>query len=239
MTDRGIPPRLGPDIAPPPELQARIRAAIAATPAPRVATRARVAIALAAAPCAAAAVLALATQVVFERGLLRPGLRIDMGAWSPSLLVTLLVLLGLTLAVTSITVARGSHGLGVGAAWLVAVASLVTPVYAALSLSGAAHAAEPLGAVALSPMGLPCLWIATAVGVLVLASLTAALRRSAPAASRPRGAAVGAAAGAWAGLTVFVFCPAGQLRHLLFGHVLPIAAFTLVGLVAVHRALRP
>jgi hypothetical protein len=77
------------------------------------------------------------------------------------------------------------------------------------------------------------------VGLLVLISFTAALRRPAPVASRLRGAALGAAAGAWAGLSVFIFCPATEHRHLLVGHVLPIAAFTLLGLAAIPRALRP
>jgi hypothetical protein len=57
------------------------------------------------------------------------------------------------------------------------------------------------------------------VGLLVLAAFAGALRRAAPAASRLRGAALGAAASAWAGLTVFLFCPAGAHRHLLVGHV--------------------
>jgi hypothetical protein len=91
----------------------------------------------------------------------------------------------------------------------------------------------------LSPWGTRCLTVSAAVGLLVLLTFTAALRRSAPVASRLRGAAVGAAAGAWAGLSVFVFCPAIEYRHLLVGHVLPIAAITLVGLVAIPRALRP
>src|SRR5262249_57934019 len=90
-----------------------------------------------------------------------------------------------------------------------------------------------------SPWGLRCLSIATAVGLLVLVTFTAALRRSVPVASRLRGAALGAAAGAWAGLSVFIFCPAIELRHLLVGHLLPIAALTLVGLAAIPRALRP
>jgi Negative regulator of sigma F len=110
-----------------------------------------------------------------------------------------------------------------------------------------AHGGDPLEAsgapgaslAELSPWGLRCLAIAVTVGLLVLVSLTAALRRSGPVASRLRGAALGAAAGAWAGLGVFLFCPATDHRHLLVGHVLPIAILTLLGLAAVPRALRP
>jgi hypothetical protein len=50
---------------------------------------------------------------------------------------------------------------------------------------------------------------------------------------------VGAAAGAWAGLSVFIDCSATDEQHLLVAHVLPIAAFTLLGLAAIPRALRP
>jgi hypothetical protein len=118
---------------------------------------------------------------------------------------------------------------------------LVTPIYAALTLTSPLAPGEDATAsfAALSPWGLRCLAIAATVGLLVLASFSAALRRSAPVASVLRGAALGSAAGAWAGLSVFVFCPASELGHLLVGHVLPIAAFTLLGLAAVPRALRP
>ena len=121
------------------------------------------------------------------------------------------------------------------------VAALVTPVYAVLTLADPLEVSRAAAAslANLSPWGLRCLTVSAAVGLLVLLTFTAALRRSAPVASRLRGAAVGAAAGAWAGLSVFVFCPAVELRHLLVGHVLPIAVFTLVGLMAIPRALRP
>jgi hypothetical protein len=120
------------------------------------------------------------------------------------------------------------------------VAVLVTPIYAVLTLVDPVEMSRTAAAslATLSPWGPRCLSISIAVGLLVLFSFTAALRRSAPVASRLRGAAVGAAAGAWAGLSVFVFCPATEVRHLLVGHVLPIGVFTLVGLMAIPRALR-
>jgi hypothetical protein len=48
-----------------------------------------------------------------------------------------------------------------------------------------------------------------------------------------------AAAGLWAGVGVFIFCPSGNEQHLLVGHVLPILAFTLLGAIATPHALRP
>jgi hypothetical protein len=238
MTDRWTPSPFASDVAPPPELHARIRAAIAATPAPRVSSRLRVAAALAIVPCVAAAVLLIAARLVYGRPIVRPGLGSAMAMDGAShLLILLILLVGLTLAVTLVAVARGRRGLGPGVVSLAALSLLVTPLHAALALGGWVPVGEAIG-LKLSPWGVPCLHIATAVGLLVLATFTVALRRSVPVASSLRGAALGAAAGAWAGLTVFVFCPAGEHQHLLVGHVLPIAAFTLLGLAVTPRLLR-
>ena len=157
------------------------------------------------------------------------------------LLIVLLLIAGLTLSATLVAIGRGERGLGSGVVALSLVALLVTPIYAVLTLVDPLEVSQTAAAslAKLSPWGLRCLTVSAAVGLLVLLSFTAALRRSVPVASRLRGAAVGAAAGAWAGLSVFVFCPAVEYRHLLVGHVLPIAAFTLIGLAAIPRALRP
>jgi hypothetical protein len=226
------------DSAPPEELSSRIRDAVAATPSSKTGTRLRVAVAIAAVPVVIAGVLLVASQIVYDR----PALRVHMGTpVTFELLMVLLLIVGLTLSATLVAVGRGERGLGFGMMSLVAVALLATPIYALLTLgipldvtgAAAASLAE------LSPWGLRCLAVASAVGVLVLASFTVALRRAVPVASRLRGAALGAAAGAWAGLSVFVFCPATAHRHLLVGHVLPIALLTLLGLWAIPRALRP
>ena len=238
MTDRGMPSRFASEVAPPEEVLSRIRVAVAATPASRTSTRLRLGVALAAVPFLVAGVLLVASQIVYHR----PALRIHMGTYVTSeLLVVLLLVAGLTLSATLIAVTRGARGLGSGVTSLVLVALLVTPIYAALVLANPLEASQAAAEslARLSPWGLRCLTIAAVIGLLVLVSLTAALRRAVPVASRLRGAALGAAAGAWAGLSVFIFCPATEYRHLLIGHVLPIAAVTLLGLVAVPRALRP
>jgi hypothetical protein len=71
----------------------------------------------------------------------------------------------------------------------------------------------------------------------VFATFTLALRHSVPVRSGLRGAAIGAAAGAWAGLSVFIFCPSDDLRHLFIAHILPIVAFTVLGMTVIPRAL--
>jgi len=238
MTDPGTPSRFESEAAPPEELFSRVHAAVAATPAATTSTRVRVGIAMVVVPLVTAGVVLVASQLVYDR----PALRTGMGT-TPTfeLLIVLLLVVGLTLAATLVTVARGTRGLGPGVVPLLLVALLVTPLYAVLALAIPLHTSQAAAAsiAERSPWGLRCLALASVVGLLVLVSLTAALRRSAPVAARLRGAALGAAAGTWAGLAVFVFCPAVEHRHLLVGHVLPIAVFTLIGLTMIPRALRP
>lgn len=238
MTDRGMPSRFASEVAPPEELFLRVRSAVAATPAAKTTTRLRLVVAAAVVPVLTAVVLLVASQIVYDR----PALRIHEGTpVNLHLLIVLLLIIGLTLSATLIALGRGERGLGAGVVALSLVSVLVTPVYAVLTLVDPVEVTQAAAAslANLSPWGLRCLTVSAAVGLLVLLTFTAALRRSAPVASRLRGGAVGAAAGAWAGLSVFVFCPAIEYRHLLVGHVLPIAAITLVGLVAIPRALRP
>jgi hypothetical protein len=238
MTNRGTPSRFESEVPPPEELFARIRTAVASTPASKTSTRLRITVALAVIPFLTAAVVLVASRIVYHR----PALRVDLATHPTSqLLIVLLLLVGLTLVATLIAVGRGERGLGSGVVSLFLMTLFVTPIYAALTLGSALAAGEAATSslAGLSPWGLRCLGIAAVVGLVVLISFTAALRRSAPVARRLRGAALGAAAGAWAGLSVFIYCPATEYHHLLVGHVLPIAALTLLGLAAIPRALRP
>lgn len=221
-------------------LYPRIRAAVETTPAATTRTRTRIFAALAIVPLLATAVVLIASEVVY--GEPTAGLHIDVSS-----VVAMLTILGLlaALAVASTLFAlwQGRDGLAIGSISLASIAALVVPVYAALTVlrplhSGAADDVALTG-VAISPWGWRCLFVATLVGVPTLAILAAALRRAAAVSSSLRGAALGAAAGAWGGFAVFVFCPSGNLQHLLVGHVLPIAIFTLIGGVALTRALRP
>lgn len=237
MKHSGIPcGRFVSEVRPPDALYARIRASIDSTRAPSFDQRLRIALALGIAAVLAAVVVLLASQSVnraFASGL-------TLAVPSERYLVkVLLLLVALAFVATLIALRRGPRGLGSGAAALFSASALVAPLYAMLVLVNPVHtdALHPLD-IPISPWGLRCLVISGIVGVLVLASFTAALRRSIPTAGGLRGAAVGTAAGAWAGLSVFVFCPSGDLPHMVIGHVLPIAAFTLLGVVALPRLLR-
>ncbi|HEY7641900.1 MAG TPA: NrsF family protein [Steroidobacteraceae bacterium] len=227
-------------MTPPERLYARIRAAVEATPAATMRTRTRILVALAIVPLLMIVVVSIASEVVY--GEPAAGLHIDVLS-VVAMLATVVLLAALVVASTFFALWQGRTGLGIGSLSLMSIAALVVPVYAALTVlrplhSGAADDVALTG-VAISPWGLRCLFVATVVSVPVLAILAAAVRRAAAVSSKLRGAALGAAAGAWGGFAVFVFCPSGSLQHLLVGHVLPIAIFTLVGAVALSRLLQP
>jgi hypothetical protein len=221
-------------------LYPRIRAAIEATPAATTRARTRIFAALAIVPILTTAVVLIASGIVYGR----PAAGLDIDVSSDLAVSTSLGLLaGLALGSTLFALWQGRNGLGIGSLSLILIATLVVPIYAALTVvrplhSGAADDIALTG-VAISPWGLRCLFVATIVSVPVLVVLAAALRRAAVVSSRLRGAALGAAAGAWGGLAVFAFCPSGNLQHLLVGHVLPIAIFTLLGSVGASRVLEP
>jgi hypothetical protein len=239
MTKSGIrSARFGFDEQPPAPLLARIRADMRNTAAPKAGARRRIAIAVSLAAAMAGAVVMLASQLVHHR--YASGLEVALPA-APYLLQVLPLLVALTLVATFIAMWRGRNGLGSGAISLYLASTLVAPIYAVLVLVSPVqmHTDEAaLADVAISRWGLRCLVISAVVGLLVLTTFTVALRRSIPTANGLRGAAIGAAAGSWAGLSVFVFCPSGDLLHILIGHVFPIVALTLLGMVSIPRILR-
>lgn len=238
MKHHEIPPRFASTPAPPDALYSNIRAAIKETPASTVPVRARLLGAVAAIPVVMTAVL-IGTDVLIDQS----PLRVDLGAGAPGRLVVVVSsLLLFTVLTTFVTLRRGRHGLGAGAMQLTVAAGLVVPVYALSTLAIPLRTHDPAvlsSAASLHPWGIPCFVVAALVGGFVLVTLTRALRGSVPVASGPRGAALGASAGAWAGMSVFLHCPAFEPTHLIIGHVVPIAVFTALGAIAVPRALRP
>jgi hypothetical protein len=220
--------------APPELLYARVRRAIEATPAPTTRTHVKLIAAVAAAAMVTMFVVAIASQLVY--GQQAVGLR--TGLQSPSWHAAVaLGVIALLLGSTFVAVWRGRDGLGFGVTSLALTAALVPLLYAVVVLLDPARSF--MTAVEISPWGARCIVIATLVGAAALAAFVTALRWAAPVATRARGAALGAAAGAWAGFAVFVFCPSSDPQHLLFGHVAPVLAFTMLGALAAARALRP
>jgi hypothetical protein len=211
-------------------LYARVRSAVESTPAATMRTRTRIIVALAIVPALTTVFVLIASGLVY--GQPAAGLAIDIAS-SAAALTTLSLLIGLALASTVSALWQGSSGLGIASMWLVSIAAVVAPVYAALTVlqplhSGTADGVSLTG-VAISPWGLRCIFVASVVGISVLAIFAVTLRRAVAVAVGLRGAALGAAAGSWAGIAVFAFCPSGELQHLLVGHVLPIVLLTLCG----------
>jgi hypothetical protein len=224
--------------APDPGLYSRLRRRIGATPAPGVATSSRVIAALLLLPALTAIAVTAASQIVYGRPLLA-GLTFEIHS-AGAVLLALLSFAALTIGTTFVTIRRGD-GWGAGPQQLLTTAALATPAYALLALLGRVHSTDLIGpsGVMLSAWAYRCLILASFVGVLVLTILAMALRRAVTAGVRLRGAAVGATAGLWSGLAVFIFCPSGNGTHLLIGHVLPVLGFTLLGAAIVPRVLRP
>jgi hypothetical protein len=221
-------------------LYPRVRSAVASTPAATTRTRTRILAALAIVPVLTTLVVLIASEWVYGQ----PAAGLDIDVVQPgSALIVLALLAGLALVATLFALSQGRGGLGTAALGLVSIVTLVVPVYAALTVlqplhSGAADDVALTG-VAISPWGVRCIFIATIVSASTMAIFAVTLRRAVVVAGGLRGAALGAAAGAWGGLAVFAFCPSGEPQHLLVGHVLPIALFTLLGSVVLRRALRP
>jgi hypothetical protein len=231
------PPRFASGLSLPETLRSQVRVAIEREPAATTNMSVRLMFAAITAASMTIACVLIASQIVYERQAAGLFTETRSTAYLSSVLI---LLLGLTFAATSVAMVRGRRGFGSNAVSLLAVSTLVIPVYAALVLLSPVHAHDPvLPSVAISPWGARCFAVASITGMLVLASFTLALRRSVPVGSKLRGAAVGAAAGTWAGLSVFAFCPSGDSRHILLGHVLPLLVLSLLGVVAIPRMLRP
>lgn len=229
--------RFAPDGRPAAErLRGTVRAAVAATPVPPIGYRARVSLALATVLLTTASAVMLASSIVYGRQAV--GLAV-LPSEELHLLTVLCLLVTLVAATTYLSLTRSRRGLGASVKLLAVSALTAAPAYAALVLVAPMHhSAPPALTAGLSPWGARCLLVAAAVGLIALTTLTAALHRAVPVAPRWRGGAVGAAAGLWSGVAVFVFCPASEFGHLLIGHVAPIAGFLLAGLILVAPALR-
>lgn len=223
--------------APPAEVARRVRVAVAQTPAPRSSARRRLAFALVAVPTAILLGL-LGSCLVFPG---RPLLRVDL--WDipgVGLAERFLLLVLLASLATGVALVPGRHGLGSKVTLLAIVVVAVAPLYTLLThVAPVGTALGDAAARALHPLGLPCALVAFAVGMVLLGAFGIALRRAVPAAPVNRAAALGAAAGGWAGVALFLQCPAKDELHLLVGHSLPVAAFALLGAIALPRLLRP
>jgi hypothetical protein len=118
--------------------------------------------------------------------------------------------------------------------WFVGTALAVPPVWFVWKT---VWSAQFQGMASPGPLGWRCfaLTFAFALGPLVL--LAASRRDSDPTHPVSRGAALGVAAGVYAAAMVDLWCPVGNLSHVLLGHALPVALLGLLGLWVGHRLL--
>ena len=191
---------------------------------------------LIAVPLLSALVIAVASYLAYGE----PAAGLELHVLSVERLRFALGLFGaLTLAATYLALAQGRNGFGAMAAVLMAIACLIAPLYTMLIAPEPLHASGTvLEATQISPWGVRCLIVASIVITLAMTGFLFALRRAVPVSVRLRGAALGAASGAWAGLALLFFCPAAERSHLLVGHALPVFAATLLGALVAPAALR-
>ena len=222
--------------APAGELYERILAAIDSPSPVGSRTSKRISFVLVAMPLLSALVVAIASYFAYGH----PAAGLELDVRSIERLWFALGLFGaLTLAATYLALAQGRNGFGAMAAVLIAIACLIAPIYTILIAPEPLHASGTvLEATQVSPWGVRCLIVASIVIALALTGFLFALRRAVPVSVRLRGAALGAAAGAWAGFALLFFCPAAERLHLLVGHSLPVFAATLLGALLAPAALR-
>ncbi|GAC1394784.1 MAG: hypothetical protein NVSMB47_04280 [Polyangiales bacterium] len=211
-------------------LDARIRAAIGAAPRPpaaRLGTRLSIGIGVA----------VLATLAVAAK--MRPDApQIPASAFFATVGASLL----LAIAAVGVSALPGRRGLGAPVTLLVGAACAVPVLYALITALWPMHAsglALPEPALADAMRGaIPCVLTSIGVAGLAFLGLAWALRRAVPVAAALRGAALGAAAGAWSGLAMHLHCPHFDRAHVLIGHVAPIVLFAIVGAVVGPRMVR-
>jgi len=192
--------------------------AVRAEPAPARATRRRVVWGL------AALCMALAGAVFLAYGGLRQG-----GAPRPALGILATTLGAAVIGAAGLWLAVGQRSMVSRST----VALLATVVGIPVALLGWKVAWSASFAGGLDPwpgrVGWPCLQISLLAGLTPALAAIGLRRASEPRHPRLLGAALGAAAGAFAWVVTDLWCPVGHVPHLLLGHVLPVLVFAALG----------
>ncbi len=208
----------------PPQLRARVLAAAQSRPAP-----ARAAVTRATLVALGVGVAAL-LLVFFALGgadtKTRPPafLAMTSGGW-----------VAIAAAATWIGAARGGSTLGRSGALLLAAALATGPGLLAWMLVGTSLWPGTIGYHAPMRAHLVCLAIVAAMATGPFLALAAIRRASDPVHPRATGAALGAVAGAWAGVMGDLHCPVSDALHVAIGHVAPVLIFAAVGALVGRR----
>jgi hypothetical protein len=144
--------------------------------------------------------------------------------------------LALACATLWLTVGRGAQMLGRARIWFIWMALTVPPLWLSWKMAWSAHF-EGMTSPWAGRLGLRCFALTLAFALCPLVLFAAARRESDPTHPVSRGAALGVAVGMYAAAMVDLWCPVGDLRHVLLGHALPVALLGLAGLWVGHRLL--
>jgi hypothetical protein len=134
-----------------------------------------------------------------------------------------------TAAIAGLTLRIGLGGGMLGRARAVLVLAAVGAPVAFLAWKGALSP-DLLADPSLSKTGYRCLALTFSFALTPIAALFFVRRGSDPTHPRALGVALAVGAGLWAASLVDLWCPVGNLRHLAFGHLLPVAVLGLAGL---------
>ena len=150
------------------------------------------------------------------------------------LAITALGAAAITLVVGGVALTRGRSMLGRSRTllWSIAVATPIALLAWKLTWTARFDVLGPMR------VGVKCLGLSLAMAASPMFVMLAGRVRSDPLHPAATGAAVGAAFGAMAWVLVDLWCPVGYLRHLLIGHVLPLALIIIAGALLGRRHLR-
>jgi hypothetical protein len=208
----------------PADLRSRVLAAAKASPAPaRAAVQRGTALAL------VLGAVALVFVFLFFGGA-------DLKTRPPAFLaMTLAGWTAIAALTTWVGAARGGNMLGRSTSLLVAAIVATGPGLMLWMHLGTSMWPGTLGYDAPLRAHLVCLSFVAAMALGPFVALAVVRRHSDPVHPRVTGAALGAVAGAWAGVMGDLHCPVSDAVHVGIGHVLPVLLFALVGWLAGRR----
>jgi hypothetical protein len=180
-------------------------------------------------------VLLLVTSFVAAANVLLAAGGVAFGARSPMLVWSTVLGRGtIALAATWAAFGRGGSMLGRPLSWLVST-SVATPLAIAGWMLLAARGATAGDAMS----DLHCIATATLFGLPPLAAFVIVHRQSDLAYPIATGAALGAASGAWADLSMVLHCPSPDLGHRILCHMGPTALLVALGAGLGALVIRP
>ncbi len=132
---------------------------------------------------------------------------------------------------------RGRSMLGRPAGWLLVVALATAPTFLSWFLMWTMMWPEASAPVPAFGIHLACFTTTIVFSLSPLVAFVVARRGSDPVHPRATGAALGAAAGAWAGVMIDLHCPVSATAHVLVSHVAPIVFLAIAGAWLGRRVL--